>query len=194
MSNSLTVEEIDGSTIIRFTNPERRNPLTTSVVEELTSIVSALASLKELRRVIFTGSGDAFASGADLSEIVSVNAEMAEAFALRGQSLMDSIAGLRATSFAAVSGYCFGGALALALACDRRIASPSATFSHPGASLGIMTGWGGTQRLPRLVGEAHALEMFFTAKRVGAEEALAIGLVESISLDPVASALNVSCK
>ena len=78
----------------------------------------------------------------------------------------------------------------LALACDRRVASHAAVFAHPGASLGIITGWGGTQRLPRLIGEARALEMFFTAKRVGADEALAFGLVDKIVSDPLTEALN----
>jgi enoyl-CoA hydratase/carnithine racemase len=92
-------------------------------------------------------------------------------------------------TIAAVNGFCFGGALDLALACDKRIASPNAVFSHPGANLGIITGWGGTQRLPRLVGEAKALEMFMTAKRVAANEALKIGLIDKISENPLAETL-----
>ncbi|HKP69182.1 MAG TPA: enoyl-CoA hydratase/isomerase family protein, partial [Pyrinomonadaceae bacterium] len=91
---------------------------------------------------------------------------------------------------AAINGVCFGGALDLALACDRRIASPNALFSHPGAGLGIITGWGGTQRLPRLVGEAVALELLFTGVRVSAEEALRYGLVDMVAHDPLAVALG----
>jgi enoyl-CoA hydratase len=92
---------------------------------------------------------------------------------------MRKIESKNATAF--VNGFCFGGALDLALSCKKRIAAPNATFCHPGANLGIMTGWGGTQRLPRLIGEAKALEMFLTAKRVDAIEALRIGLVDEIS-------------
>src|SRR5690606_19707953 len=106
----------------------------------------------------------------------------------RGQRLMNMIANAEARTIAAVNGYCFGGGLDLALACDERLASPIAEFCHPGGSLGIMTGWGGTQRLPRLVGEAAALEMFLTGKRVGAEEAKRLGLVDKIRVDPLTTA------
>jgi enoyl-CoA hydratase/carnithine racemase len=96
----------------------------------------------------------------------------------------------KTASIAAVNGLCFGGAFDLALACRRRIASPNAVFSHPGANLGIMTGWGGTQRLPRLVGEARALEIFLTGKRVSAVEALQIGLIDEIAENPLEFALR----
>jgi enoyl-CoA hydratase/carnithine racemase len=92
-------------------------------------------------------------------------------------------------TIAVINGFCFGGALDLALSCHVRIASPGAIFSHPGVNLGIITGWGGTQRLPRLVGEAKALEMFLTAKRVDAAEALRIGLIDKISENPLAESL-----
>lgn len=107
---------------------------------------------------------------------------------------MTQISELRAPTIAAVNGICFGGALDLALCCKYRIASPDAIFAHPGADLGIMTGWGGTQRLPRLIGEARALEMFFTAKRVTGDEALAIGLVDHVVTDPLGFALDFDGK
>jgi enoyl-CoA hydratase len=103
---------------------------------------------------------------------------------------MERISGLRPITIAAVNGICFGGALDLALSCRRRIAAPSAVFSHPGANLGIMTGWGGTQRLPRLIGQTRALEMFFTASKVDAQEALRIGLVDQVIQEPVAFAVR----
>ena len=102
---------------------------------------------------------------------------------------MGKISATKQTTIAAVNGFCFGGALDLTLACDVRIASPDAQFSHPGVGLGIITGWGGTQRLPGLIGEAKALEMFLTAKRVGASEALRIGLVDKIAENPLADSL-----
>jgi enoyl-CoA hydratase/carnithine racemase len=102
---------------------------------------------------------------------------------------MKKIADAKQTTIAVINGFCFGGALDLALACDKRIASPNAVFSHPGANLGIVTGWGGTKRLPRLVGEAKALEIFLTAKRVAAVEALRIGLIDKISENPLAELL-----
>ena len=139
---------------------------------------------------MFTGSEDVFASGADLREIAGVDGSNAIGFAERGQKLMSRIASSSFYTIAAVNGFCYGGALDLALACNSRIASPDAEFCHPGAGLGIMTGWGGTQRLPRLIGEAGALEMFLTGKRVSAKDALSMGLVDSIADDPLAAAIE----
>ncbi len=177
MSNSIVVEERGNALIVRFVRPEIRNPLSVAVLEELYGIVESL----EGRAVVFTGQGNVFASGANLREIAGITAENAKDFAVYGQSLMLKISELRQTTIAAINGYCFGGALDLALACDTRIASPSATFSHPGAGLGIITGWGGTQRLPRLIGQARALEMFYTTTPVTAGEALRMGLIDVIS-------------
>ena len=186
-TRAVELKRYDGSLVIRFTRPEMRNPLSISVLGE---VDKAFDDLADIEKVIFTGTDNVFASGADLREIASVNASDAREFALRGQYLMDRIASLPQETIAAVNGYCFGGALDLALACDRRIASPNATFAHPGASLGIITGWGGTQRLPRLVGTANALEMFFTASPIDADRALQIGLVDVIENDPLAAVLG----
>ena len=103
---------------------------------------------------------------------------------------MAAIVGFPAPVFAAISGYCMGGGLDLALACHHRIASPHAVFGHRGAALGLITGWGGTQRLPRLIGTARALEMFVAAEKIRAERALQIGLIDSIFDDPVSEALR----
>lgn len=188
MSNYVAVETIGDALIVRFVRPEMRNPLSIEVLERIHQIVDDLP--RDISKVIFTGTDDVFASGADLREIAEVTGENAKEFAIRGQTLMQKIADLPTKTIAAVNGYCFGGALDLALACDLRIASPKAEFCHPGANLGIMTGWGGTQRLPWLVGEAMALEMFMTAKRVKASEAVAIGLVDKISESLLESALE----
>ncbi len=173
-SQAIIVEKQGNTTIIRFNRPEIRSPLSVAVLVELDKILDAVAD----ETIIFTGVDDVFASGADLREIAKVTGETAKDYALRGQSLMNKIASKNAIAF--VNGFCFGGALDLALSCKKRIAAPNATFCHPGANLGIMTGWGGTQRLPRLIGEAKALEMFLTAKRVDAIEALRIGLIDEI--------------
>jgi enoyl-CoA hydratase/carnithine racemase len=175
----IIVEDSKRRIIIRLTNPKERNPLSIEILEKLHYIVDHLPP--EIKSVIFTGSEDVFASGANLREIARVTGENAREYALRGQRLMSKISRLPQRTVAFVNGYCFGGALDLALSCKKRIAKPNALFCHPGADLGIMTGWGGTQRLPRLIGEAKALEMFLTAKRVGAAEALRIGLVDAIS-------------
>lgn len=187
MSNGFFVEQYESATVIRFNRPEMRNPLSINVVEALTRTIEGLS---DAMSVIFTGNEDVFASGADLREIAEVSGSSAVEFAERGQRLMNTIASLSGRSIAAVNGYCFGGALDLALACDSRIASPNAEFCHPGGGLGIMTGWGGTQRLPRLVGEAAALEMFITGKRIGSDEALKIGLVDEIAADPLTAAIE----
>ena len=172
---NISVETSSTHKIIRFIRPKERNPLSIAVLAELHQI---LDETDDEIILIFTGSEDIFASGANLREIAKVTDANAKEFALFGQNLMNKIASKN--SVALVNGFCYGGALDLALACKKRIATPNAEFCHPGANLGIMTGWGGTQRLPRLIGEARALEMFLTAKRVGAEEALAIGLVDEI--------------
>lgn len=187
LSNGFIIESRGSAVVIRFSRPEIRSPLSLSVIESLTDVV---AEENEAQAIIFTGSGDGFASGADLREIADVSGPNAAEFAQRGQRLMNMIANCKGKTIAAVNGYCFGGALDLALACASRVASPNAEFCHPGAGLGIMTGWGGTQRLPRLIGEAASLEMFITGKRVNAEEARMIGLVERVVDDPLATAID----
>jgi enoyl-CoA hydratase len=191
MSNPLLIEQKHSALIVRFNRPEIRSPLSTSVLEQLDKVLGEIESSDALMKIIFTGKDDVFASGADLREIVELNSVSARQFAQLGQGLMNRIGALRPVSVAAINGYCFGGALDLALACKRRIASPNATFSHPGAGLGIITGWGGTQRLPRLIGQARALEMFLTAGRFLAGEVLGWGLIDSIADDPVSAALNM---
>jgi len=185
MPELLELSESDSILTIRFIRPELRNPLSVGVLNELDGIISSFAG----GGIVFTGSENAFASGADLREIAAVRPEDAAEFALRGQRIFAKIAAFSHTA-AAVNGFCFGGALDLALSCRYRIASPNAVFAHPGANLGIMTGWGGTQRLPRAVGEANAFEMFFLAKRVSAEEALRIGLIDAIEENVLDAALR----
>jgi enoyl-CoA hydratase len=136
-------------------------------------------------------SGDPiFSAGADLHEIARLGAIDAFAFATTGQSLMSVVEQYPAPVYAAIRGYCMGGGLDLALACHHRIASPHAVFGHRGAALGLITGWGGTQRLPRLVGRAKALQMFVAAEKVHAAEALRIGLLDGVGEDPVAEAVE----
>lgn len=189
MSNALFIKNFGNVIVIQFNRPEIRSPLSIFVLEKLSKTLDDLAAIPTIEAIIFTGKANVFASGADLREIAEVGRDTAREFAFRGQSLMNKINASAKKTIAAVNGFCFGGALDLALACDERIASPNAVFSHPGANLGIITGWGGTQRLPRLVGEAKALEMFLTAKRVDATEALRIGLIDKISEKPLAESL-----
>jgi enoyl-CoA hydratase len=192
MSNALKIERRGNCVVVKFTRPEIRNPLSREVVASLHELVDDLSLDTAVRKVIFTGSGDAFASGANLNEIAALSAEDAPEFARFGQTLMQKIDELPQLVIAAINGHCFGGALDLAVACDARIASPNAKFAHPGTGLGIITGWGGTQRLPRLIGHANSFEMFFTASPINAERALNIGLIDEIADDPLALALELS--
>jgi enoyl-CoA hydratase len=166
--------------IVQFVAPKIRNPLSRELLESLETLISFCESDRTVEEIVFTGFGDVFASGADLKEIAALRTEHAPAFARRGQSIMDRIDKLECHTIAAINGYCYGGGLDLALACDRRIATSNATFCHPGTGLGIITGWGGTQRLPRLVGQATALEIFFTALPLDTRRALEIGLIDRI--------------
>jgi enoyl-CoA hydratase len=188
MSNLLTLRREGDALIIRFTRPEIRNPLSISVLNELNSVLDMLTS--DVRKIVFTGGADVFASGADLREIAQITGSDAEEFALRGQHVMNTVAGLEQLTIAAINGFCFGGALDLALACDLRFATVSAKFAHPGTGLGIITGWGGTQRLPRLIGTWASLEMLFTAEPIDAARALSIGLIDEIADDPLTRALE----
>jgi enoyl-CoA hydratase len=109
-------------------------------------------------------------------------------FSRMGQALMNTIENFPLPVHAAISGYCMGGGLDLALACHRRIASPNAVLAHRGAALGLMTGWGGTQRLSRLVGKTKALEIFVAAEKLPSADALQYGLVDAVADDPVTEA------
>jgi enoyl-CoA hydratase len=177
---AVVVEERGALAVVRLARPARRNPLSVSTLEELDSAVASLVARADVRALVFTGAGDVFASGADIRELQQLTPGSAREFALRGQRLMRKIADAPQLTVAAVNGYCMGGGLDLALACDLRVASSSAVFAHPGARLGIITGWGGTQRLPRVVGAARALEMFATARRLTSGEAFDIGLVSRV--------------
>ena len=188
----ILLKRLDEIAVIRFNRPETKNPLSIETLEEIKSIFAELESNNHVIKIIFTGSGDTFASGANLNEIAETSADNARAFALRGQNLMQAIYRSKKLTIAAIDGFCMGGALDLALSCKFRIASPRSVFAHPGANLGIMTGWSGTQILPRLVGEAKALELFLTARRVDAKEALRIGLIDKITLNPLADALKTT--
>jgi enoyl-CoA hydratase len=177
--------------VIRFNRPAARNPFSISILNELTTVVSSLTAREDLTTLIFTGTEDVFASGADIRELVHLDTARAFEFAKLGQKLFQTIADAQQVTIAAINGYCMGGALDLALACDIRIASPQAVLRHPGARLGIITGWGGTQRLPRLIGRARALDFFLTARLIRSDEALGSGLVSSICEDVLESAFAV---
>ena len=176
------------SVVLRLVSADGTNRLTCARVQALTAAIKNLAERPSARLVI-TGNGHFFSAGADLNEIAPLTGPQALRFAQMGQRLMQAVANFPSPAIAAVHGYCMGGGLDLALACHHRIAGPHALFGHRGAALGLITGWGGTQRLPRLIGKASALQMFLAAEKLHAPRALEIGLIEAIVEDPVESAL-----
>jgi enoyl-CoA hydratase/carnithine racemase len=184
----LRIDESEKARVLRLCSGDGTNRLTRECIRSLTEAVAQLA--RETRPLIITGNERFFSAGAELHEIAALDGPSAYEFSKMGQKLMDSIEFFPAPVYAAVSGYCMGGGLDLALACRHRIAAPRAVFGHRGAALGLITGWGGTQRLPRLVGKGRALEMFVAAEKVSASQALRTGLVDAISDDPVSEALR----
>jgi len=186
-----SVERIGSAVVLRLVSEDGMNRLTRARVQAVTEALQELATQLP-SRLILTGNQHFFSAGADLNEIAALTAPEAFQFAQMGQRLMDTVAGFPAPVIAAVHGYCMGGGLDLALACPRRIAGPHALFGHRGAALGLITGWGGTQRLPRLVGKARALQMFLAAEKLHAPRALQIGLADSIADDPVEAALKLN--
>lgn len=182
------IDEHQRVRILRLCSDDGTNRLTRDCVLSLTDAVGQLAC--EKRPLLCAGNDRFFSAGAELSEIAALDGPSAYEFSKVGQALMDAIDSFPAPVYAAISGYCMGGGLDLALACHHRIASPNAIFGHRGAALGLITGWGGTQRLPRLVGKERALEMFVAAEKVNAQQALKIGLVDTIAKDPVAESVR----
>ena len=185
--------EVNGSVaIVRFNRPEQRNPLSLATLQDLEQATSALFARNDIQAIIFTGTDDVFASGANIRELAQLDTDGALKFSKFGQDLFQTIADARQVTIAAINGYCMGGGLDLALACDIRVASTTAVFSHPGARLGIITGWGGTQRLPRIVGRAHALDLFATGRRINSDTALSFGLVTRVEDPVLACAVEIS--
>ena len=170
--------------VLQLSSPDGANRLTRVCVLELSAAILELA--RDARPLIITGNNKFFSAGADLREIAALTPVEALEFSRMGQELMEAIANFPAPVCAAIQGYCMGGGLDLALACLGRVAAPHAVFGHRGAALGLITGWGGTQRLPRLIGKARALQMFVAAEKVNAAEALRSGLVDAVAEEPVA--------
>ncbi len=175
--------------VLRLESPDGMNRLTRDCVLALAVAIRQLAQEKP-QPLIITGNERYFSTGADLHEIVRLNGPDALRFSAMGQQLMNGIENFPVPVIAAVHGYCMGGGLDLALACHLRIAASHAIFGHRGAALGMITGWGGTQRLPRLIGKARALQMFVAAEKLSAPQALQIGLITEMHDDPVAAALS----
>lgn len=181
---SFQLEQHQGISVLRLHSGDGTSRITQTCVVSLTETLHGLR--REARALVIAGNSRFFSVGADLEEIAALKGPAAYQFSRLGQALMTAIENFPAPVYAAISGYCMGGGLDLALACHCRIAAPNAIFGHRGAALGLITGWGGTQRLPRLIGQARALEMFVAAEKVGAAQALRMGLIDRIAEDPIA--------
>jgi enoyl-CoA hydratase/carnithine racemase len=178
LSRPFKIEPFHSGRLLRLTSADRMNRLTRSCMLALTETVRELASRDQ--PLIIAGNSNFFSVGADLNEISRLSGPEAYEFSKIGQTLMNEIEHFPAPVYAVVSGHCTGGGLDLVLACHCRIAAPNALFGHRGAALGLVTGWGGTQRLPRLIGRGRALEMFVAAETITAEQALCMGVVDLV--------------
>ena len=175
----------DGIAFVTVNRPDKLNALNNATIGELLHCFEAITADEKVRAVILTGAGEkSFVAGADISELAEQTAITARPLALRGQRLMNTVEACPKPVVAAVNGYALGGGCELALACHIRTASDNAQFGLPEVTLGIIPGYGGTQRLPRIVGKGRALELILSAQKVGAEEALRIGLVNRIHPQP----------
>lgn len=172
----------DGIRVVTLDRPEKLNALNAQVLEELGAAVAAAKSETGLRCLVITGGGEkAFIAGADIGELAKLTPIEGREQSRRGQALLDSIEALPVPTIAAVNGYAYGGGLELAMACTIRVASENARMGLPETSLGIIPGYGGTQRLARLVGRARALELVLTSEKgLTATEAERIGLVNRV--------------
>ncbi len=166
--------------IVTMARPTYLNTLSISAIRELTSIIQHLPAETDV--VLLKGQGDAFAAGADINQLLKFTPAEAVDFSVLGRNLFDAIRRAPQLVIAAIDGFCMGGGLDLALSCDIRYASKLATFAHPGSRIGIVTGFGGTQRLPSTVSLHRALEIFATARRWNAEAALSMGLIQELAV------------
>jgi enoyl-CoA hydratase len=178
---TLLFETRAGIAYVTINRQQKLNALNHKAIHELTDCFDRIARTPEVLGVILTGAGEkAFAAGADISELAALTPTEAREKALEGQALMNRIESLGKPVVAAVNGFALGGGCELAMACTFRIASESARFGQPEVRLGIIPGYAGTQRLPRLVGKGHALNLILSGEPIGAQEAWRIGLVNQV--------------
>lgn len=178
---SLVLYEVEGQVgIITINRPEVLNALNSAVLKELNRVLDQVDT-ENIRCLILTGAGEkSFVAGADIAEMRDLNAKQAIDFSTIGNDVFQRIGEFPIPVIAAVNGYALGGGCELAMACDFRICADNAVFGQPETSLGITPGFGGTQRLPRLVGQGMAKQMIYTARNIKADRALQIGLVNEV--------------
>ncbi len=178
---TIMVDVQDGIAKITFNRPKALNALNNALLGEFSTALDEISANEAVRVLVLTGSGEkSFVAGADITELATFNALEAKVFAKKGQEIISKLQELSIPAIAAVNGFALGGGSEMALACDFIYASDNAMFGLPEINLGIIPGFGGTQRLPRLVGPNMAKEMIFTGKMISAAEAKEIGLVNKV--------------
>ena len=179
--NTVLLEKKDGIAVIRFHRPEALNALNSQVLGELETVVEDVATDPSVRVVVFTGEGKSFISGADIHEMDRRTGLEIMEYSRKGAALFRRIETMPKPTIAAVNGYAFGGGLEFVLCTDIRIAHEKASFRLPEVTLGIVPGFNGTQRLPKCTGMAKAKELIFTGRRIFAQEALDIGILNKVT-------------
>jgi enoyl-CoA hydratase len=178
---NILAEKKEGIGYITINRPKVMNALSIKTVHELTDAFEVMGSDYEVKAVILTGSGEkSFVAGADIPEFQNLTPDGARDYAMRGQKLLNIIERLGKPVIAAVNGFALGGGCEIAMACSIRVASDNAKLGQPEVGLGLIPGYGGTQRLPRLVGKGRAYEMILTGRPIDAARAEAIGLVNKV--------------
>jgi enoyl-CoA hydratase len=178
---TLLLERSDVYAVVTLNRPKVMNALNRALFTELDDAFTSLATDSDVRAIILTGAGEkAFAAGADINEMAALSAIDGQQMARRGQAVFRKIETCGKPVIAAIQGFALGGGCELAMACTIRIASEAARLGQPEVKLGLMPGYGGTQRLPRLVGRSAALKLLLTGDMVGAEEAFRLGLVDEV--------------
>lgn len=181
-SDVLTIERSGAFALLTLNRPKELNAINTDLLAALEEALDAIRAEKSIAAVILAGAGEkAFCAGADVQYMVHMDPIAAKHFSETGHRVMRKLASLPCLTIAAINGYAFGGGCELALACDIRVATPKSLFSLPEVSLGVIPGFGGTQRLPRLVGKGPAKEMLLTGCKITAERAWQIGLVNQVA-------------
>ena len=179
--NNLKLEVENEIAVLTIDRPKALNALNTETLEELNEVLTEIEGRDDIKVVILTGSGEkAFVAGADIAEMINFTAPEARAFGMRAADPFFKLQNMRQVTIAAVNGFALGGGCEISMACDIRIASDNAVFGQPECGLGIIPGFGGTQRLARLVGMGRAKEMIFTCDNIDANEAYRIGLVNKV--------------
>ena len=176
----VTLEQKGAIGVITMNRPEALNALNAQVLQDLSDVLDQVEANEEILVAVVTGAGRSFVAGADIGQMSTMGAVEGKKFGVFGNNIFHKLENLTKPTIAAVNGFALGGGCELAMSCDIRVASEKAKFGQPEVGLGITPGFGGTQRLPRIVGVSNAMELILTARTIGAAEAKEMGLVSHV--------------